>query len=653
MPFSRLAIDSFDLTPVQRLRSYMEGDRRQRLRARFGLAEFHPWQAEAIDALLDGKRRVLVVAPTGGGKSLTYQFSATELEGTTIVVSPLIALMEDQVRGLSERGIAATWLSSTVEPNERRRRERELAAGAYELVYVAPERLASDYVLDMLAEVAPPLVAIDEAHCISQWGHDFRPDYLRLNRVLERLAPKHVLACTATATPIVRDEIIDNLGLRADETELILRGFARPNLHLTAREIDGTRERKRAAVDAVREALGAPTEPAGAAIVYTATRKIAEQMADVMADEGYRAAAYHAGLEPRIRQHVNAGFAAGQLDVVCATNAFGMGIDRPDIRAVVHVQSPGSIEAYYQEVGRAGRDGQPALGLLLRSTADFGLRRRLIERKWEDNQPDEERVQQQWGLFLDLMRYVEAGSCRHDFILGYFGDEQETLGGCGHCDVCERLEELGEDGERKIDDEDAIIVQKALAGVARNRRVAGLNRVIEMLHGDENVKLDRMGLSSLSTHGILADRDKPWLTILMRRLLTAGLIEITTDKYPKPYLTRDGLAAMKGEAPIRVLLPEEGAGGRKARSRRGSKKKKPAEMPTNVDRALFERLREARLELAREKGVPAYVVCHDRTLLEMAAQKPRTLGEMADVHGMGPARLEAWGDRFLSVVTES
>ncbi len=631
----------------------MKGDRRQRLRARFGLTDFHPWQAEAIDALLEGKRRVLVVAPTGGGKSLTYQFSATELEGTTIVVSPLIALMEDQVRGLTERGIAATWLSSTVDPNERRRRERELVAGAYELVYVAPERLASDHVLEMLAEVAPPLVAIDEAHCISQWGHDFRPDYLRLNRVLDRLAPKHVLACTATATPIVRDEIIDNLGLERADTELVLRGFARPNLHLTAREIDGTRERKRAAIAAVREALGTPTEPAGAAIIYTATRKIAEQMADVMADEGYRAAAYHAGLEPHVRQHVNAGFASGQLDVVSATNAFGMGIDRPDIRAVVHVQSPGSIEAYYQEVGRAGRDGQPALGLLLRSTADFGLRRRLIERRWEDTQPDEERVQQQWGLFLDLMRYVEAGSCRHDFILGYFGDEQETLGGCGHCDVCERLEEeSGESGERKVSDEDAIVVKKALAGIARNRRTAGLNRVVEMLHGDDNAKLKQMGLASLSTHGILSEYEKPWLLILMRRLMTAGLIEITTDNYPKPYLTRDGLAAMKGETPIRVLLPEEGAGSKKSRGSRSRGKRTPAELPTNVDRALFERLREARLALAREKGVPAYVVCHDRTLLEMAAQKPQTLNEMADVHGMGPARIEAWGDRFLSVVTE-
>ncbi len=260
-------------------------------------------------------------------------------------------------------------------------------------------------------------------------------------------------------------------------------------------------------------------------------------------------------------------------------------------------------------------------------------------------------MEQQWGLFLDLMRYVEAGSCRHDFILGYFGDEQETLGGCGHCDVCERLEELGDGGERKVSAEDAIVVKKALAGIARNRRVAGLNRVVEMLHGDDNAKLSRMGLTALSTHGILADREKPWLMVLMRRLLTAGLIEITTDQYPKPYLTRDGLRAMKGEDPIRVLLPEEGAGTRKKRGRSRSSRK-PKEMPTNVDRDLFERLREARLELAKEKGVPAYVVCHDRTLLEMAAQKPQTLSEMANVHGMGPARIEAWGDRFLTVVAQ-
>lgn len=622
------------------------------LRERFGLPDFHPWQREAIDELLEGRRKVLLIAPTGGGKSLCYQLPAAVLDGTSIVISPLIALMEDQVRGLTDRGISATYLASTLDPDELRRREQAVWAGRYQLVYVAPERLESARLIDRLAALRPPLIAIDEAHCISHWGHDFRPSYLRLGQVLVRLQPRHVMACTATATPIVRREIQARLGLDAEESTVILRGFSRPNLHLSVIESDSSSERRKHLQQALRDALESPSSPAGGAIVYAATRRNTEKLAELIAREGWRTAPYHAGLPATAREEVSQRFADRSLDVVVATNAFGMGIDRPDIRAVIHAQAPGSVEAYYQEVGRAGRDGQPAHGLLLTSSGDFGLRRRLIGLgATEPSQPSgSDHLRQQWRLFLDLMRYVEAGSCRHDFILRYFGDERETLGGCGHCDVCERIETsngLGADGS--VSDEQATIVRKALSGVARNQGRAGLTAVADMLHGVDNPRVRRLGLVELSTHGLLCDRRRAWVLALLRRLITAGLVDITGGEFPVPLLTPAGIAVMKGEQPVRMLLPPEDAG--RPQGAKKDRRRSGREIPEEVDRTLFERLRAARLDLARQRGIPAYLVCHDRTLLEIAARKPSTKEELAEVHGMGPARIESYADPLLAAVS--
>ncbi|MBW1906282.1 MAG: ATP-dependent DNA helicase RecQ [Deltaproteobacteria bacterium] len=656
------------------------------LREQFGLPAFYPWQREAIDELLEGRRKVLVIAPTGGGKSLCYQLPAAVLDGTSIVISPLIALMEDQVRALTERGIAATYLASTLDAEivisplialmedqvraltergiaatylastldaeERQRREREIFEGRYQLVYVAPERLESPWLVERLAKLQPPLLAIDEAHCISQWGHDFRPSYLRLGEVIERLRPARLIACTATATPIVRREIQARLSLGSEQSAVILRGFSRPNLHLAVVESDSSTERRKLMLSALRSALGDPVSPLGGAIVYAATRRNTEKLADVLGKEGWRVAPYHAGLAASVREGVNRRFADRSLDVVVATNAFGMGIDRADLRTVVHAQAPGSVEAYYQEVGRAGRDGQPAHGLLLTSSGDLGLRRRLIGfsgGRDPGGSPDPEHVQQQWRLFLDLMRYVEAGSCRHDFILRYFGDEQETLGGCGHCDVCERLEERGEEGTaRGASEEEALAVRKALAGVARNQGRAGLTAVSEMLHGTDNERLRRLGLTELTTHGLLKDHPKAWVLALLRRLITAGLVDLTTSEFPIPYLTALGVATMKDEEPVRVLVPAPDAG--RARSAKKERTRPARELPENVDSSLFESLRSTRLDIARAKGVPAYVICHDRTLLEIAAYKPTSIEALADIFGMGPARIENYGEPFLDTV---
>ena len=627
-----------------------------RLQERFGLPSFRPWQREAIDALLEGPRRVLVVAPTGGGKSLCYQYPATELEGTTLVVSPLIALMEDQVRALTARGIAATFLASTLDFEELKAREAAIARGEYDLVYIAPERLTNRYTMETMRGLSLPFVAIDEAHCIAQWGHDFRPEYMRLGAALRELAPPHVLACTATATPAVRDEIVARLGLPTDETSVILRGFARPNLHLACEEIDGQKPRRNAAVALVREHVGPPDNTAGGAIVYAATRKNAAKIGDALRDAGYRAGVYHAGLPPEERARVGEAFAAGELDVVGATNAFGMGIDRADIRAVIHLQAPGSIEAYYQEVGRAGRDGQPAHGVLLASATDMGLRRRLIDR----GEATPERAQRQWQLFLDLMRYVEAGSCRHDFILRYFGDDQETLGGCGHCDVCSALDDPAAVRDEGSREQAALVVRKALSGVARARGQVGLRSVAEMLVGKGSAKLERWGFHRLSTFGVLADRDVEWVVALLRRAVTAGLADFRGVDYPLLVLTAAGVDTMKGTRPVEMLLPAPDAGRRKRRARGGSgggaKKSAPSVNLDALDarsREIFEALREARRELAKDRGVPPYVICHDRTLLGLAVERPAGRSELLAIHGMGPARVEAYGDVMLDTIANA
>jgi ATP-dependent DNA helicase RecQ len=622
------------------------------LRERFGLERFRPWQKEAVEALLEGSGRVLVVAPTGGGKSLTYQFPAAVLGGVTLVLSPLVALMEDQVRALEARGIAATFLASTLEPELRRHRESWLLRGQYKLVYAAPERLASDAFVEMLSRCNVQLVAVDEAHCIAQWGHDFRPDYLRIGKLLERLRPPRVLACTATATPEVRREIRQQLRL-GESCHEVLRGFARPNLHLAARNVEGASEARGEVFSALAAALGEPRAPRGGAIVYAATRRQTEVWADTLREKGWNAAAYHAGMGGQERTDVASRFAARSLDLVVATNAFGMGIDRPDIRAVLHVQPPSSIEAYYQEVGRAGRDGAEAWGLLLCSGADIGLRRRLVTTGTDGSPAPPELAARAWALFRELLRYLDARRCRHDFILRYFGDEQELLGGCGHCDVCVALDEreAEDEGERESE-ATARVVRMALSGVARANQRGGLVAIVEMLRGVDSEKTRRFGFTEMSTFGLLRDRSQTWVMDVLRGLLTAGWIDLTPTDHPVPFLTRSGGEVMRAQGAVRLTLPAE----REKRARKravsgASRGTAPALEGVDAStRERFERLRAHRAQVARARKVPAYVVALDRTLLEMAVRAPRSHGELLAVFGMGPARVEAYGDGFLEVL---
>jgi ATP-dependent DNA helicase RecQ len=639
------------------------------LRTRFQLEAFRPWQKEAILPLLAGAEtpmgaRVLVVAPTGGGKSLTYQLPAILLPGTTLVISPLVALMEDQVRSLTARGIEATYLASTLASEERHRRENAFARGEYKLVYCAPERLASDAFVNLLTRARISLVAIDEAHCIAHWGHDFRPDYLRIGTLLERLRPPRVLACTATATPEVRREIRERLSL--DPCVEVLRGFARPNLHLEARHVDGPKDARLALNEIFVEALGKASAPKGGAIVYAATRKATEQWAEHLRKAGWNAAHYHAGIDAATRTRTSQSFADKKTDVVVATNAFGMGIDRDDIRVVVHVQPPSSIEAYYQEVGRAGRDGKEAYGLLLCSGSDIALRRRFSQMGTDGADPDPKEAARAWALFRELLLYLDARTCRHDFILRYFGDEQETLGGCGHCDVCAALDEAGAAGgsaaaagpestgpETTARAEDAeaaaLIVRKALSGVARAQRRAGLVAIAEMLYGVDSERMRKFGFTQLSTFGILALHSHDWIIALLRGLLAAGWIDLTPNEHPVPFVTATGREVMAGRAPARLALPPLHQKKSRARPLRDRSAAKETVIAASL-RPVFERLRAHRAEVAKARGVPAYVVAHDRTLVDLAENPPRTREELLGIRGFGPARVDAYGAGFLAVL---
>jgi ATP-dependent DNA helicase RecQ len=630
-----------------------------------GYSEFRPGQERAIQTLLT-RGKLLYVAPTGGGKSLVYQLPAVILPGTTIVVSPLVALMQDQVNALLARGVPATFLAATLGMEEIDRRLRAAARGDFRLLYVAPERLTTGGFQRLARGLSCPLVAIDEAHCISEWGHDFRPEYMQIGSVLNHFPQARVLACTATATPVVRDEIVARLNL-GGETAQIVHGFARPNLVLRATESVSSRDRGTHVDELLHEALGEPGMQLGAAIIYSPTRAGCHEESERLERLGWRVGHYHAGLDPAERERTQQRFMQGELQVIVATNAFGMGIDRPDVRAVVHLAPPASLESYYQEVGRAGRDGERAYGLLLTSATDLALRRRLIESNGDGETTQSAVIEHKWGLFLELMRWVEGGSCRHDAILRYFGDQEEALGGCGQCDVCCSLSEVS----ATPDDEMQLVVRKALSGVARVHGRYGLTAAVKLLRGAKDERLARSGLDRVRTFGVLAQESEDWLTRLLRRLVTAGWVVFTGEDRPIVVLTDAGRAVMEGRAPARLVLPErEGRASRGiARSRAGRTRSDPgarkstgdgavqrsAEVEATLDDAalqLFEALRAHRLTVARADAVPPFVVASDRTLREMARSRPRSERELLAVYGMGPSKAARYGAGFLTILQD-
>jgi len=585
----------------------------------FGYPAFRGAQQAIVERVTAGGD-ALVLMPTGGGKSLCYQLPALLRDGCAVVVSPLIALMHDQVAALTELGIAAAFLNSSLDGGEAARVERDFLAGRLKLIYVAPERLLTERFLDMLARSRPTLFAIDEAHCVSQWGHDFRPEYLGLNVLHERFPGVPRIALTATADAQTRDEIIRRLDLGA--AEVYAASFDRPNIRYAIVE----------KVDPRRQLLAFLKDGhAGeAGIVYCGTRKKVEETAAGLVTEGINALPYHAGLDAGMRRRHQERFLREDGIVMVATIAFGMGIDKPDVRFVAHLDLPRSVEGYYQETGRAGRDGLPAEAWMAWGLQDVAAQRRFIE----ESEAEPAHKRSAHAKLDALLGLVEAASCRRQALLGYFGEDSPP---CGNCDNCLEPPTLWDGTEA---------ARKALSAVYRTGQRFGAGHVIDVLLGKRTDKVAQWGHGELSVFGIGAELDgraaddRRWRSVI-RQLAVRGWLAVDHDAYGALRLTDSARPVLKGE--VEVMLREQAARKRK------DKRKAVVDMPA-TDATAFDRLRDWRRQTALAHNVPAYVILHDATLREIAARKPATLIDLSGIAGIGAKKLETYGASILSVL---
>lgn len=593
------------------------------LKTYWGYETLRPLQESAIRASIEG-RDSLVVLPTGGGKSLCYQLPALMRDGYDVVVSPLISLMKDQVDGLIASGVPAVAVHSGMSPDEQDAALRAVEAGEARLLFAAPERLLTSRMRSLLARTKPNAIVIDEAHCISHWGHDFRPEYRRLTDLKSVVPDAAWHAFTATATAQVREDIAQQLGLRDAET--LVGECDRPNLiYRVLPRVDARGQLLEAVKRHEHEAV----------IVYCLSRKDTETTAGWLKARGVEAAAYHAGLSPNVRQRVQDRFMQERLQVVCATVAFGMGVDRSNVRCVVHMAMPKSIEHYQQEAGRAGRDGLEAECLLLYSSADVLSWRRLMTRS--AHEAGEESMPEHQNELLERMRrFCSSMRCRHAMLAEYF-DQSLDGDGCGACDVCLSESEAVEDAP--------VVAQKILSAVARLNSSFGAAHVIDVLKGSRKEKLTRFGHDQLSVHGLMKGEAVPVLHSYIDQLCDLGALERTPGDRPVLRLTSESTRYLKGEPETVLRRPNV------AETRSGRERSRHAEDDwEGVDRDLFERLRVLRREIAEEREVPAYVVFGDATLREMARIKPQSLAQLREVKGVGSKKLSTFGDVFLEAI---
>ena len=589
----------------------------------FGFAGFRPGQEAVIEALLAG-RNALAVMPTGSGKSLCFQVPALVMDGLTVVVSPLVALMQDQVAALRLGGVAADSINSGNDRAENVAAWKRAAEGKTRLLYMAPERLMTDRMLAALKRLPVRLFAVDEAHCISQWGPAFRPEYAELFRLREFFPSVPVVALTATADEVTRDDIVGKL-FGGDVGQFVL-GFDRPNIRLA---VERKRDWKRQLVRFIAEHEGE------SGIVYCLSRRKTEDTAALLAANGVRALPYHAGMEAAHRETNQNIFMTEPGVVVVATIAFGMGIDKADVRYVFHTDLPGSVEAYYQEIGRAGRDGAPAAAQMLYGLADIRMRRQFIEEEGAGI----ERKRREHKRLDALLGYCEAPSCRRAALLKYFG---ETIEPCGNCDVCL-------DPSERIDGtEDA---QKIVSAASRSGERFGAAHLIDILRGAETEKIVRFGHHRLPTFGMGANRGKNEWHSLIRQMVATGFLRIDIDGYGGIGITDKGRALLRGDGAFLyredTVIARQRAPSREPRAQRGDRVEEPL---GDDEMALLGVLKGLRLELARARGVPAYIVFPDRTLIEMARRRPRSEAEFANINGVGAAKLKQFAGPFLAAI---
>ena len=585
------------------------------LKSRFGYESFLPLQEEIVRHVL-GKDHCLVLMPTGGGKSLCYQLPALCLDGLTLVVSPLIALMKDQVDALRANGIPAAFVNSSLPSSEIGSIHTAALMGRIKILYVAPERLTVPGFVSFLDSVSVSLIAIDEAHCISEWGHDFRPDYRNLKALRARFPDVPCIALTATATERVREDIVTQLDIPGGKT--FISSFNRKNLTYTVLP-------KRDQLDAL---IGLLTKHKGeSAIIYCYSRNATEELVADLADEGLNALPYHAGLDPRTRRTNQERFIRDETPIIVATIAFGMGIDKPDVRLIVHYDMPKSVEGYYQETGRAGRDGLPSDCVLFYSPGD-----RSKQEYWIGKMEDEEEQGRARRKLDGMVDYSELTRCRRAYLLLYFGEELED-GKCGGCDVClADMEEF----------DATIITQKMLSAVIRTEERYGVSYVADVLRGSRAKRVIETGHDKLSVYGIARDFSKDEITSISRQLVDEGLLAKEKGEYPTLSVTVSGREFLQSRATLRLTRKKESA----------PERKRSADSHLDYDRGLFELLRNVRRELAEERSVPPYVVFGDASLMQMAYFLPQSRESFSRITGVGANKLEEYGEIFVKHIRE-
>jgi len=602
----------------------------------FGYTSFRTGQEDLIDSIIEGND-ALGIMPTGGGKSLCYQLPAVMQSGTAIVVSPLISLMKDQVDSLNEAGIPATFINSTLDNEEMLLRLDAMRYGDYKLVYVAPERLNSHMFTNRIAHMDISMIAIDEAHCISQWGHDFRPSYREIPRFLSLFAKRPPLAAfTATATKEVIVEIKDILQLQ-NATERVT-GFDRPNLFYKVTAPSNK-------FKYLTTYLG--NRPEGeSGIIYCTTRKTVESLTKKLVGEGYAAVGYHGGMDSNVRKHVQEDFMFDRSQLIVATNAFGMGIDKPDVRSVVHYNMPKNMEAYYQEAGRAGRDGAPAECMLMYSPADIVSQKMLID---NDTQSDARKQLLNENLQY-LINYCHSDDCLRHLITGYFDEPEDSENNagakppCGHCGNC-----LDQSEKRDV----TLESQKILSCIYRTNQAFGMNLIIQILRGSKEKRIMNMRLDNQSTYGLMKENNPGEIREIIMMLLASGYVRMTTDQFPILKLQNSAKSILKGQK--NVFIKVDRLESSKA-SGKGSKRKAKRKAPSGslegleYNQALFDTLAQIRKSISEEKGIPSYAVFHNSALYEMAALYPQTEDAFLDINGVGQKKFENYGKLFMETI---